>query len=209
MRRFAGPQICQGRSRMDDPRQVDDTYDEKIEKMVTMTVAAAKGIVPAAQVSLPLMQIAAGDLAPPEARQLARALVRIVGGERDPIALVEELSPEFAELVWETLEQIETPLPEETGLERAGFTFEALIEKVAEACTGEAMLWQQLWNFTGELAEDERVPADVRTLGVALRKILAGERQRHVLDDLSPRHRWAVEQLLAWLNQQAATPPPA
>lgn len=185
----------------------DETYDEKIEKMVTMTVAAARGIVPMSQVALPLAQIANGDLAPPEARALARALTRILRGERDPIALVEELTSEFAETVWETLEQIEAPLPEEEEEEeREEITFEQLIEKVAEACTGEAMLWQRLWDFTGELAADERLSPDIRSLGTVLRKILAGERQKHVLDGLSPEHRWAVEQLLDWLRQQAVEP---
>jgi hypothetical protein len=32
-----------------------------------------------------------------------------------------------------------------------------------------------------------------------LRKILAGERQKFILDELAPEHRWAVEQLLDWL----------
>jgi hypothetical protein len=186
----------------------DDTYEEKIEKMATMTVAAAKGIVPVGQVSLPLAQIARGDLAPPEARALARALLRILQGERDPIALAQELPPDLAELLWETLERIEAPLPAEDTAERTAFTFEELVEKVAAACTGEIALWQQLWIFTGELAGDERLSPDIRTLGTVLRKILAGERQKHILDDLSTEHRWAVAQLLDWLREQTAEPPP-
>lgn len=183
------------------------TYEEKIEKMVTMTVAAAKGIAPTGQVALPLAQIAASDLAPPEARSLARTLTRILQGERDPIALVEDLSPEQAELVWETLEQIEAPLAETEVLERQAVSFEELVEKVAEACTGEVLLWQQLWAFTEELAGDERLSPEIQALGRVLRKILAGERQEHVLDELSDQHRWAVAQLLDWLNEQAAQPP--
>jgi len=183
------------------------TYEEKIEKMITMTVAAAKGIVPVGQVALPLAQIANSDLAPPTAQSLARTLTRILQGERDPIALVEDLSPEQAELVWDTLEQIEAPLTEAEELERQAISFEELVEKVAEACTGEALLWQQLWAFTEELAADERLSPEIRALGKVLRKILAGERQQHVLDELSAQHRWAVAQLLAWLNEQAAKPP--
>ncbi len=182
---------------------------EKIEKMAALTVAAAKGIIPAGQATLPLLQIANSNLAPDDARALARALYRVIQGERDPISLAETLTPAYAEVLWEVLEQIEAPLPDTDDLPRQELSFEELVEKVAEACSGEVLLWQQLWNFTGRLAEDERVPSDVRALGLALRKILAGERQRHVLDDLSPRHRWAVAQLLDWLNQQSAAPPPA
>jgi hypothetical protein len=187
----------------------DDNDEEKIEKMVTMTVAAAKGIVPLVQVALPLAQIANSPLAPPEARELAKSLSQLLKGERDPIALVQNLSPELAERVWEALEQIEAPLPEPEGLVREGLSFEQLVEKVAEACTGELMLWQQLWRFTEELAADERLPADIRALGRALRKILAGERQKHVLDEVSAQHRWALEQLLDWLNAQSISPGPA
>lgn len=182
----------------------DDT--EKIEKMVTMTVAAAKGLVPLGQVMLPLAQIANSDLAPPEARRLAAALNRIVKGERDPLALAEGLTPAFAETLWEALAQIEAPLPEVDEADRQPLTFEALIEKVAEACTGEVMLWQRLWNFTEELATDERLSPAMRSLGTVLRKILAGERQSYLLDELVEEHRWAVAQLLAWLNEQSATP---
>ena len=181
----------------------DENYDEKIEKMVTMTVAAAKGIAPIGQVAMPLAQIAQSELAPPEARDLAKTLSRILQGERDPITLAEDLSPEFAELIWETLAQIEAPLPEPDDVEREEISFEELIEKVAAACTGEVMLWQRLWDFTEELATDERLSPDVQALGRVLRKILAGERQKHVLDDLSTEHRWAVAQLLDWLNEQA------
>lgn len=193
---------------MSEHHHHDDDYDEKIEKMLSLTVSAAKGLVPTGQIDLTLIQIANGNLAPPEARDLARTCTRILNGERDPIALVEDLIPEFAELVWEALEAIEAPLPEEDEAEgeREEISFEQLVEKVAEACTGEVMLWQQLWDFTEELTTDERIPADIQALGGVLRKILAGERQKHVLDELSPEHRWAVEQLLDWLLEQAATP---
>lgn len=191
---------------MNDEQPHHDPDQEKIEKMVTMTVAAAKGIAPLGQVALPLAQIARSPLAPPEARDFAQALSRILQGERDPIALVEKLTPDYAEMIWETLAQIEAPLPELAEERRAPFTFEQLVEKVAEACSGEVMLWQQLWDFTGELAADERMSPQIRTLGSALRKILAGERQTHILETLSVEHRWAVEQLLAWLNEQAVAP---
>jgi len=182
----------------------DDT--EKIEKMVTMTVAAAKGIMPLGQVMLPLAQIANSDLAPPEARRLAAALNRIVKGERDPLALAEGLTPAFAELIWDTLARIEAPLPEVDEADREPLTFEALIEKVAEACSGEVMLWQRLWDFTEELATDNRLSPAMRALGGVLRKILAGERQSYLLDELAEEHLWAVAQLLAWLNEQAVAP---
>lgn len=183
----------------------DNNYDEKIEKMVSLSVSAARGEIPHSQISLPLAQIAAGELAPPEARALARALLRVVNGERDPIALVEDLPPELAEVVWEALDAIEAPASDEEE-EREEITFEQLVEKVAQACTGEVMLWQRLWEFTDELGSDPRVPPDVQALGRVLRKILAGERQKYVLDELSPQHRWAVEQLLDWLVGQSAVP---
>jgi hypothetical protein len=186
----------------------DADQAEKIEKMVTLTVAGAKGIVPLGQVMLPLAQIANGQLAPAEVRDFARTLSRILKGERDPITLVEVLTPDYAALVWETLAQIETPLPDVDAGQRQEVSFEALVEKVAEACTGEVMLWQQLWEFSGELSADERVPPAVRALGRVLKKILAGERQSHVLAELSPEHRWAVEQLLNWLNEQSTEPGP-
>lgn len=183
-----------------------ENYDEKIEKMVTMTVSAAKGIAPLVQVALPLAQIAQSDLAPPEARELAKALSRILGGERDPITLAQDLPPALAEVVRDALEQIEAPLPDFNELEREEITFEQLIEKVAEACSGEVLLWQQLWDFTEALSTDERTPPEVQALGRVLRKILAGERQQHVLDELADEHRWAVAQLLDWLNEQAVAP---
>lgn len=192
---------------MDMNDQHLDDYGEKIEKMVTLTVSAAKGLAPMAQVLLPLAQIANSPLAPPEAQALAKALARILRGERDPIALVEQLTPEFAEIVWEALEQIETPLPGwEEEADREGLTFEQLIEKTAEACAGEVMLWQQLWQFTGELAEDTHSPPEIRALGQVLRQILAGERQKYLLEELTAEHRWAVEQLLDWLVTQSVAP---
>ena len=188
--------------------QPDDNYDEKIEKMVSLTVSAVRGTIPQTQISIPLAQIAAGDLAPPAARELARTLSRILKGERDPIALVESLPQDMAEIVWEALDAIDAPSTEDDDdEEREEISFEDLIEKVAEACTGEVVLWQRLWDFTEELTSDTRVPQEVQTLGHALRKILAGERQRYLLDDLAPQYRWAVAQLLAWLNAQAVTPP--
>jgi len=174
---------------------------EKIEKMVSLTIAAARGLTPVGQVLLPLAQIAGSDLAPPDARALARALARVINGERDPVALAEDLTPAYAEQLWEVLDQIEVPAPAEAEAARQGVSFEELIEKVAEACSGEVLLWQRLWDFTEELSTDERLPADMRALGTVLRKILAGERQKHVLAELSPAHRPAVAQLLDWLIQ--------
>ena len=187
-------------------QQNNDDYGEKTEKMLMLTISAAKGIAPMATVVRPLSQIANGNVAPPEARELAAVCVRILNGERDPIALVDNLSPEMTEMVWEALDQIEQPLPESNTAEREEISFEELVEQTAEACSGNVMLWQRLWDFTEELSTDERLPADIRVLGTVLRKILAGERQLYILNDLSIEHRWAVEQLLAWLNAQAVEP---
>ena len=79
----------------EEHHQADDNYDEKIEKMVSLTVSAARGDIPEAQISMTLAQISAGTLAPPEARNLARSLLHILQGERDPIILVEEVTPEL------------------------------------------------------------------------------------------------------------------
>jgi hypothetical protein len=141
-------------------------------------------------------------------RHFARALCHILQGERDPVKLVEALTPEFSEIIWETLDQIEAPLPEAGQADLVGLTFEELVEKVAEACSGEVMLWQQLWNFTQALSSDDNLPFEVQTLGSVLCRILAGERQKFILDQLSPQHRWAVEQLLDWLIEQAVEPGP-
>jgi hypothetical protein len=179
----------------------DDNFEEKIEKMVTLTVGAAKGLIPPGQVALPLAQIAASPLAPAAARDFARALNRVIKGERDPITLARDLTPEFSEILWDALAQIDAPLPDTGPPGRVNVSFEELVEKVAQACSGEVLLWQQLWDFTGELAGDADAPAAVRALGTALQKILAGERQTHVLDELAEEHRWAVAQLLEWLSQ--------
>lgn len=184
----------------------DDSYTEKIEKLVTMTVAAAKGIVPVGQVALPIIQIANGNLAPLEVRDFAQALSRILQGERDPLALVAGLTPELTEVLWDALEQIDAPLPEADQAELVGLTFEELIEKVAEACSGEILLWQQLWTLTQQLATDGNLPPEIRSLGAVLRRILAGERQTFILDELAPEHRWSVAHLLNWLNERAVNP---
>ncbi|MFN8453216.1 MAG: hypothetical protein U0401_00855 [Anaerolineae bacterium] len=186
--------------------QPDDERTEKIDKLMALTIAGAKGLAPLGQVMLPLAQIAQGQAAPPEIRALAQVLLRILKGERDPLALAESLTPTLAEIVWETLEQIEAPLPEEASLEPVGLTFEELIEKVAEACSGEVLLWQQLWQLTQQLAADASLPPEIQTLGRVLSKILAGERQKFILDELSPSHHWAVEHLLDWLSERATAP---
>jgi hypothetical protein len=186
--------------------QADDPA--KIEKMVAMTIAAAKGIVPVGQVILPLTQIAQGQAAPPEIRNLAQALVRLIQGERDALKLAEALTPALTELIWEALDQIEAPWPEAVPAEFVALTFEQLLEKVAEACSGELLLWQQLWTLTQQLAADTTLPPEIQHLGAVLRRILAGERQKFILDDLAPEHRWAVEQLLDWLSVRTITPTP-
>ncbi len=187
--------------------QHDDNYDEKIEKMLALTVSAVRETAPSAQIAMTLVQIANGNLAPPEARNLAQTLSRILNGERDPIELVRDLPPEFAELVWGALDQIEVPPDEvDPNQEREEITFEELIEKVGEACTGNVTLWQRLWDFSEELIEDKCLVPDIQVLGYVLRRILAGERQKYVLEELSSEHRWAVEQLLDWLLEQAVEP---
>jgi hypothetical protein len=190
---------------MSEHHRDDDNYDEKIEKMVSLTVSAASGTVPDAQIRMTLAQIAAGTLAPPQARDLAKSLLRLLSGERDPIDLVEDLTPELAEVVWEALAELEAA-PAAGAEEPEEITFEQLVEKVAAACMGDVMLWQRLWDFTEELAADEQNPSTVRALGVVLRKILAGERQRHVLDELDPDYRGAVAQLLDLLNERTIEP---
>jgi hypothetical protein len=196
---------CYNSRNMSEHHHNDDNYDEKIEKMVSLTVSAARGEIPIAHISMPLAQIASGTLAPPEARQLARTLLLMLNGERDPIALVEDLTPELSEVVWEALAEIDAA-PVEVDDEREEITFEQLVEKVGAACLGDVMLWQRLWDFTEELVTDEQYAPEIQTLGTVLRKILAGERQQHVLAPLAAEHHQVVEQLLAWLNQQAVEP---
>lgn len=174
--------------------------------MVALAVAAARGVVPSGQVMLPLAQIASGDLAPPEARELAKALLRLLNGERDPVALAADLTPEYAEVVWEALEAVAGPAAAPAPAGRVGLTFEELLEKVAEACTGDLLLWQQLWTLTAELGADERLPADVRALGTVLRRVLAGERQKHILAELPAEYQPGVARLLDWLLELAVNP---
>lgn len=192
---------------MDEPQPYDEKYADKIEKMVALTVAGARGLLPLGQVLLPLGQIAGSRLAPPEVRTLARSLARILHGERDPSVLTVDLSPELAAMLRDALAQISAPPVTLDNVERQAFTFEELLEQVSRACTGEVLLWQRLWDFTGTLAADESLPPEIQALGLVLRKILAGERQKHILTPLAPEHRGGVEQLVVWLAARAVAPP--
>ena len=185
---------------MDHQPEDNSTDEERIEKLMALTVGAAKGIIPAGQVSLLLLQITNGTAAPPEIRAFTQVLLQLLKGERDPRRGA-HLPPALAEAVKETINQIEAPLPEagaDPG-EAEGLTLLELLERVGEACSGNVMLWQQLWDFTETLAAAPTTPPDIKNLALALRKILAGERQQHVVEGLPPELAEPVRLLLAQL----------
>lgn len=180
----------------------DASYEERVEKLVTMTVGAAKGIIPPGQISLLLLHIANGTAAPPEIRAFTRVLLRLIKGERDP-DIGSHLPAALAEAIKETIDRIEAPLPVEDEGEVEGLTLLELLERVGEACTGNVILWQQLWGFTETLETAPATPPDIQTLAVVLRKILAGERQKHIVEVLPPELAEPVSLLLDQLVQQS------
>lgn len=189
-----------------EPNQSSD--EERIEKLVTMTVAAAKGIVPPGQVMLPLLQIANSKLAPPEIRTFAGVLIQLLKGNHAP-DLATGLPSHLRQAVSNAVARINAPLPpnDHSGPQREGVSLPELLERVGQACAGNLLLWQQLWAFTEELEAAPTTPPDIRTLAVALRKILAGERQPRVTAGLPPELARPVNHLLARLLNQS--PPPA
>jgi hypothetical protein len=194
-----------------DQMQAEDpndqaSYEERVEKLVSLTVAAAKEIIPLNQIRLLLLQITNGDAAPSEIRAFTRVLLKVLRGERDA-EIGSHLPPDLAHSVKETIEQIEAPLPE-IEAEVEGLTLEQLLERIAEACQGNIILWQQLWDFTEILEKAETTPPDIQLLAVVLRKILAGERQNHVTESLPTELAEPVRDLLNWLRRQASPPPP-
>lgn len=184
------------------PQEDDASYEERVEKLVTMTVGAAKGIIPPGQISLLLLQIANGTAAPPEIRAFTLVLLQLIKGERDP-DIGSHLPPGLAEATKEAIDRIEAPLPVEDEGEAEGLTLSELLERVGEACTGNVILWQQLWDFTETLETAPTTPPDIKTLAVVLRKILAGERQKHIVEVLPPQLAEPVSLLLDQLVQQS------
>lgn len=187
----------------------DHSYEERIEKLMMMTVGVAKGIIPRGQVTLLMHQIANGSAAPLEIREFTRVLLKLTQGERDP-NVGAHLPLHLAEAVKATIAQIEAPLPEPSSeeMEADGLTLLELLERVGEACTGNIQRWQQLWNFTEALQKAPTTPPEIKTLALVLRKVLAGERQSHVTEDLPPELAEPVNLLLEQLLRHAASPPP-
>ena len=193
-----------------DHQDEEHSYQERVEKLAMMTVGVTKGIVPSGQITLLMHQIANGTVAPPEIRAFTQVLLQIIQGERNP-DVGNHLPEPLAQVVQETIAQIEAPLPEPEPdqVQAEGLTLLELLERVGEACTGNAGLWQQLWNFTEQLESAPTTPPEIRELAVVLRKILAGERQQHVLDDLPADLAEPVAHLLEQLLAQSAVPPGA
>lgn len=187
-----------------DQDDSDYSYEERVEKLVALTVGVAKGIIPAGQVSLLMLQIAQGSVAPAEIREFTLILLQIIKGEREP-KMGSHLPLNLAQAVEDVIEQIEAPLPEAPSEESEGeeLTLLELLERVGEACTGNVVLWQQLWNFTETLENDPTTPSDIKVLAIVLRKILAGERQKHVLEPLPAELAEPVNELLDQLLQQS------
>ncbi|MEM7032126.1 MAG: hypothetical protein AAF629_21420 [Chloroflexota bacterium] len=185
-----------------------DSYQERIEKLSMLTVGVAKDIAPAGQITMLMHQIVHGTVAPPEIRDFTKVLLQVIEGERDP-EIGCHLPDELAQTVRDTIRQIEEPLPGETDEEmpREGLSLPELLTRVGEACTGNVMLWQQLWNFTEELEHSPTTPPEIQQLAIVLRKILAGERQAHITEELSPDIAVSVNQLLDHLRDISVTPP--
>ena len=196
-------------SHPDHPHDHEDetSYEEKVEKLVGLTVAATKAIVPPGQVRMLLLQIANGTAAPSEIRDFASVLLKLLNGDRDRAMLTTDLPNDLALAIEGAIDRIEAPLPADQPEEKEGLSLEQLLERVAEACQGNLIIWQQLWNFTEDLEKAETTPPEIRSLAVVLRKILAGERQAHVTDTLPAELASPVNDMLAWLRQQSTSPP--
>jgi hypothetical protein len=67
-------------------------------------------------------------------------------------------------------------------------------------------LWQQLWRFTEQLESEPTTPPNIKALALVLRKILAGERQSYITEDLPPELAGPVNVLLEALLKQAVSP---
>ncbi len=147
----------------------EDSYAERVEKLMTMTVAVAKGFVPSGQVVLPLTQIAHGSLAPPEIKEYTKILLQIIKGERNP-QIGADLPPDLAQAVTETIRQIEAPIPEADNNvpKQEALTLTELLERIGEACLGDVSLWQDMWNFMDELENSPETPPDIKALALAL-----------------------------------------
>jgi hypothetical protein len=187
----------------------EDSYEERVEKLVMLTVGVAKDILPAGQIGLLFYQIAHGTIAPPEIRSFVKVLIQITQGERDPDAGA-HLPSDLAQAVKETIERIEAPpAVGEASVaepETEGLTLIELLERVGEACGGNVALWQQLWRFTEQLESEPTTPPNIKALALVLRKILAGERQSCITEDLPPELAGPVNVLLEALLKQAVSP---
>ena len=187
------------------PEPDHSSDEERIEKLVAMTVAAAKEIIPPGQVMLPLLQIANSNLAPPEIKAFAGVLIQLLKGNHSPDQ-VAGLPPHLRQAVADTVARINAPLPpdDHSGPQREGLSLPELLERVAQACAGNLLLWQQLWTFTEELEATPSTPPDIKTLAGVLRKILAGERQQHITAGLPPELAGPVNHLLNRLLDHSA-----
>ena len=185
----------------------DYSYEERVEKLVAMTVGVAKGIIPTGQITLLMLQIANGTVAPPEIRAFTRILLKIIKGERNP-KIGAHLPADLAKAVEKAIDQIEAPLPEPSAAEAEveELTLLKLLERIGEACTGNVMLWQQLWNFTETLKNAPTTPPDIKALGSVLQKILAGERQKQVTEALPTELAAPINELLDQLLRQSSIP---
>jgi len=140
--------------------------------------------------------------------RIVDAIQRIWDGERDLYALTDGIDRNsilivrriLAALAGETYPQPPAPSPSEGegAQEEAGFTLEQVFGIVEAACRGNAQAQQLAPRLVGVLQSDA-VPAELRPLGHALGRILAGERGPTVLEGLPPELRGPVEALLARL----------
>ena len=140
--------------------------------------------------------------------QIVDAIQRIWAGERDEEALTDKIDYNSRAIVRAILARL-TPSPAAAGKPPPqpspvptgeGVTLEQLFGLVAMACSpgAPAGLGEQLFGLTRGLAGDSRLPAEIRSLGRVLNKVLAGVRDPD-LSALPPDLAGQVRAMLARL----------
>ena len=86
------------------------------------------------------------------------------------------------------------------GVGEQGVALQEVLAWVVAGCRGDAAAGQRAWDFVTQVMQDRRQPAVVRALGVGLRRLLAGERDRDaVLRDLPREAAEVMDAVLAQL----------
>jgi len=143
--------------------------------------------------------------------RIAEPIRRIWAGERDLWALTEGLDGTDALIVRKVLEALAGGGGAEGhagggagerrgGVGEQGVALQEVLAWVVAGCRGDAAAGQRAWDFVTQVMQDRRQPAVVRALGVGLRRLLAGERDRDaVLRDLPREAAEVMDAVLAQL----------